>query len=184
MTKKQVGEERVYSAYNSTLLFITKGSQDRNSHRAGSRSWCRGHGEMLLTGLLPLACSACFLIKLPAQGWHHPQWALHPWSLINRMPYSWISWRHFLKKGSFLCDNSCLCQVDSQNQPVQQVTSSRILDMEYDPKGLLYILHSFQVQLDVCEKQRHYGMWPIWLLTEGSVQFLQISTKYPMMIRS
>ena len=30
MTKKQVGEERVYSAYTSTLLFITKGSLDRN----------------------------------------------------------------------------------------------------------------------------------------------------------
>jgi hypothetical protein len=30
MTKKQVGEERVYSAYNSILLFITKGSQDWN----------------------------------------------------------------------------------------------------------------------------------------------------------
>jgi hypothetical protein len=38
MTKKQVGEERVYSAYTSTLmlLFIIKGSQDRNSHRAGT----------------------------------------------------------------------------------------------------------------------------------------------------
>jgi hypothetical protein len=36
MTKKQVGEERVYSAYTSMLLFITKGSQDRNSHRAGT----------------------------------------------------------------------------------------------------------------------------------------------------
>jgi hypothetical protein len=32
MTKKQVGEERVYSAFTSILLFITKGSQDRNSH--------------------------------------------------------------------------------------------------------------------------------------------------------
>jgi hypothetical protein len=30
MSKKQVGEERVYSAYTSTLLFITKGSQDWN----------------------------------------------------------------------------------------------------------------------------------------------------------
>jgi hypothetical protein len=28
MTRKQVGEERVYSAYTSRLLFITKGSQD------------------------------------------------------------------------------------------------------------------------------------------------------------
>jgi hypothetical protein len=32
----QVGEERVYLAYTSTLLFITKGSQDRNSNRAGT----------------------------------------------------------------------------------------------------------------------------------------------------
>jgi hypothetical protein len=38
MTKKQVGEERIYSAYTSTLLFITKGSQDWNSSRSGSRS--------------------------------------------------------------------------------------------------------------------------------------------------
>jgi hypothetical protein len=38
MTKNQVGEERVYSAYTSTLLFITKGSQDWNSSRSGSRS--------------------------------------------------------------------------------------------------------------------------------------------------
>jgi hypothetical protein len=33
MTKKQVGEERVYLTYTSTLLFITKGSQNWNSHR-------------------------------------------------------------------------------------------------------------------------------------------------------
>jgi hypothetical protein len=37
ITKKQVGEERVYSAYTSKLLFITKGSQDRNWNRA--RTW-------------------------------------------------------------------------------------------------------------------------------------------------
>ena len=30
MTKKQVGEERVYPAYSSTLLFITKGCQELN----------------------------------------------------------------------------------------------------------------------------------------------------------
>jgi hypothetical protein len=33
MTKRQDGEEKVYSAYISTLLFITKGSQDRNSEK-------------------------------------------------------------------------------------------------------------------------------------------------------
>ena len=63
MTKKQIGEERVSSAYTSTLLFITKGSQDRNSNRVGSRSWCRACGRMLFTGLLPLACSACSHIE-------------------------------------------------------------------------------------------------------------------------
>ena len=36
MTRKQVGEERVYSAYTFTLLFIPKGSQDRSSQRAGT----------------------------------------------------------------------------------------------------------------------------------------------------
>jgi hypothetical protein len=121
MTKKQVGEEGVYSAYTSTLLFIIKRSQDWNSSRSGSRSWCRGHGGMFFTGLLPLACSACLLIepRLPAQGWSHPQGDLPTWSLIEKMPHSWISWRNFLKGGSFLCDNSSLCQVDTQNQPVQ-----------------------------------------------------------------
>jgi hypothetical protein len=90
------------------LLLITKGSQDWNSSRSGSRSWCWGHGGMFFTGLLPLACSTCFLIepRLPAQRWHHPQGDLPPWSLIEKMPYSWISWRHFLNWSSFLCNNS------------------------------------------------------------------------------
>jgi hypothetical protein len=34
MTKKQFGEERVYSAY----IFITEGNQDWNLSRAASRS--------------------------------------------------------------------------------------------------------------------------------------------------
>ena len=38
MTKKQVGEERVYSIYTSTLLFITKRTQNWNSSRSGTRS--------------------------------------------------------------------------------------------------------------------------------------------------
>jgi hypothetical protein len=35
MSKKQVGEERVYLAYTSTLLFITR-SQDWNSSMSGT----------------------------------------------------------------------------------------------------------------------------------------------------
>jgi hypothetical protein len=88
----------------------------------GGRSWGRGHGGMLLTGLLPLACSICFLIepKTTRAGMAPPTmaWALPTWSLIEKMSYSWISWRHFLKGGSFLCDNSSLHQLDTQNQPV------------------------------------------------------------------
>jgi hypothetical protein len=37
MTKTQVGEEKIYSAYTSTLLFVSEGNQNRNSHRA--RTW-------------------------------------------------------------------------------------------------------------------------------------------------
>ena len=36
MAKKQLGEERVYLAYTFILLFITKGSQNRNSSKAGA----------------------------------------------------------------------------------------------------------------------------------------------------
>lgn len=49
MIKKHVGEERDYSVYTSTLLFITKRSQARKQE---ARS--QGHEEMFLTGLLSL----------------------------------------------------------------------------------------------------------------------------------
>jgi hypothetical protein len=65
MTKKQVGKERVYSAYTSTLLFITKGSQDWDKQVRKKELIQRPRrdvpGGMFLTGLLPLACSACSL---------------------------------------------------------------------------------------------------------------------------
>jgi hypothetical protein len=82
--------------------------QEWNSSRSESRSWCRSPGVLFFTGLLPLACSACFLIepRLPAPRWSHPQGALPLWSLIEKKPSSWISWRHFLNWSSFLCDNS------------------------------------------------------------------------------
>jgi hypothetical protein len=36
MIKKEVGEERVYLAYTSTLLFTAEGSQDSNSNSTGT----------------------------------------------------------------------------------------------------------------------------------------------------
>jgi hypothetical protein len=85
MTKKEVGEERVYSAYISTLLLSTKkirtGTQVGQEAGADAEAMGVG-GGMFLTGLLPLACSACSLIelRLPAQRWYHSQGELH---LIN-----------------------------------------------------------------------------------------------------
>jgi hypothetical protein len=88
---------------------------------------------MFLTGLLPLACSACSLIepRLPAQRWHHPQGAFPPWSLIEKITYSWISWRHFPNWSSFLYDNSSLCQVDTK------LTSTESLSKPYIVKLLM-----------------------------------------------
>jgi uncharacterized protein Veg len=34
MTKKQVGEKRVYLAYTFTVLFIIEGNKDENSNKA------------------------------------------------------------------------------------------------------------------------------------------------------
>ena len=73
--------------------------------------------RMLLTGLLPLACSVCFLIepKTTSPGMAPPTMGPPPLiTIIEKMPYSQIAWRHFLKGGSFLYDNSSLCQVDTQ----------------------------------------------------------------------
>ena len=100
-------------------------SQDWNSSRSEIRSWCRSHGGMFLTGLPFLACSACSLIEPKTTSSEMVPFirGLSPWSLIEKMPYSWISWRHFPNWSSFPCDNSSLCQVDTQNHPVQCSTN-------------------------------------------------------------
>ena len=109
----------------STMLLITKGCQDWNSSRSGSRSWCRGHGEMLFTGLLPLACSACSLIepKTTSPGMVPPARGLS--SLItnweNAPQLDLMEAFPHLKLLSWV--NSSLCQVDTQNQPVPRWTN-------------------------------------------------------------
>jgi hypothetical protein len=50
--QKQLGEERVYMAYQcSSLKEVRTGTQARQE--PGGRSWCRGHGGVLLTELAP-----------------------------------------------------------------------------------------------------------------------------------
>jgi hypothetical protein len=56
--------------------------------------------------------------RLPSQRYYHLQGALPAWSLIEKMPFSWISWRHFFTWSSFLCDNYSCIKL-TQNQPAQ-----------------------------------------------------------------
>jgi hypothetical protein len=58
MTKKQVGEERAYSAYTSILLFITK--EVRTGTLAGQEA---GADAEAIEGCSLLTCSACSLIE-------------------------------------------------------------------------------------------------------------------------
>jgi hypothetical protein len=58
MTKKQVGEERVYSAYISILLLITKGC--RTGTQAGQKAEADAEA---MEGCSLLACSACSFIE-------------------------------------------------------------------------------------------------------------------------
>jgi hypothetical protein len=74
MTKKQVGEERVYSAYTSMLFSSPK--EVRTGTQAGQEA---GADAEAIEGCYLLACSTCFLIDL--------QWALPP-LITKKMPYS------------------------------------------------------------------------------------------------
>lgn len=96
MTKKQVGEERVYLAYTSILLLIINEARTgtHTEQEPGDRSWSRGHGGLLLPGLLFMPCSACFLTepRTTSPGMVSPTvgWALSHKLLIKRMTNSQI----------------------------------------------------------------------------------------------
>jgi hypothetical protein len=115
MTKKQVGEERVYSAYISTLLFITKESQDKTECKQdrnrkqklmqrpwrGAACWLVPHGFLIEPRTTSPGVTSLTI------GW---ALLLPNWPLVEKMPYS-LSWGHFLNKSSSLSDD--LCQVDT-----------------------------------------------------------------------
>ncbi len=80
MTKKQVGEERVYSAYTSILLFITK--EVRTGTQAGQNA---GADAEAMEGGSLLACrtwlaqpALLFNPSLAAQRWLPPLGDLPP----------------------------------------------------------------------------------------------------------
>lgn len=63
--KKKLGKERVYFPCDSILLFIVEGSQSRNSNRTWTwrQELMQRHGGVLITGLLPMTCSAFLSIE-------------------------------------------------------------------------------------------------------------------------
>lgn len=83
----------------------------QTKHHPGGRSLYRGRGRG--------AAYYCFLIepRRPSPGMEPPSmcWPLPHGALNEKMLYSWIGWRHLLNRGQFLSDDSCLCQVDTQN---------------------------------------------------------------------
>jgi hypothetical protein len=144
MTKEQIGEEGVYSAYTSTLLSITKGSQDRNSHRVGTwrqewmqKPWGNSAYWLASPGLLSLLSYRTQDDQLRDGTTHNGP--SHLWWLAEKMPYSWLSWRHFLKGGSVLCDNFSLRQANSQNWPVHGLSQCFIIPLLWDVLRLGYL---------------------------------------------
>jgi hypothetical protein len=96
MTKKQVGEERVYSAYISTLLLIIKGSQDWNSSKDRKQELMQRPWRDV-----PYWLASPALLSLLSYRTKDPEMVPHtrgPPQLDHKpekMPHSWISWRHF-----------------------------------------------------------------------------------------
>ena len=90
------------------------------SWQVSSIFWCRSHGEGIAYWLAPYGLFLLLSYKTSPEmaphtiGWAHPS----DRSLIDKVPYSWTSSRHFLNWGSFVSDDSSLRQVDTPNQPV------------------------------------------------------------------
>jgi hypothetical protein len=84
-------------------------TQGRDLEAGADAEAMEGAADWLASpGLLPLACSACFLIDprthQPKDG---PTHNMLGQSLIKKMPYSWILWRAFFSQLNFLLsDNS------------------------------------------------------------------------------
>ena len=80
------------------------GQAPKTGQEPGSSSQCRDHGSILLTDLLLMAFSACFLIEprttSPGVSLPTMSWALPLQSLIKKMSHrlvcSPILWRHLL----------------------------------------------------------------------------------------
>jgi hypothetical protein len=95
---KQLGEKMIYLAINfhSTVHHQRKSGQEPKQ----GRNLEAGAEAEAMEGCCLLVCSNCFLMELrsTSPGMAPPTmgWAILQKSLIKKMPYSRILWRHFL----------------------------------------------------------------------------------------
>jgi hypothetical protein len=88
------------------LLFITK--EVRTGTQAGQEAGV--DAEAMEGCFLWLASPGLLsLLSYRTQDYQPRDGTTYKGPIIEKIPYSWISWRHFLKGDSFLCDNSSLC---------------------------------------------------------------------------
>lgn len=150
MTKSNVGKKGIISltvTRNSLSEAVRQElSQSWNQHR----SWCRCHRGMLPTGLLLIACSACFLLEartmclgvaLLTMGWGLPHQPL-----IKKMPYMLAYrpalWAHFLNWGSLFSGYCRLYQVDLKLASQRNAWKKEMCHLKI-VKGLLQSSHIF-----------------------------------------
>ena len=130
MSKKQVGEERVYSAYTSIQLFITKGTgfiwltlpycclyyqrtsglelKQVRKQELMQQPWSDVLYWLASPGLLSLLSMATSPEMVqPTRG---PPSLITNWENALQLDLR----RHFPNWSSFLCDNCSLCQVDTK----------------------------------------------------------------------
>jgi hypothetical protein len=108
-------------------------------------NWSRDHGRVLFTGLLPV-----FLLSLLSYRTQdrRPEvlytvgWALLHQSLVKKMPYSWILWRHFLIWGFLLSDALACVKVTKNLSSIHAWIYIIILHLFciYSLKGLMNIV--------------------------------------------
>lgn len=100
-------------------VYNPSSNEARAEIQAGQKTrgmnWYRGHGGILLTGLLSTVYSDCFLMypEPPAQKWHQPQWNGLPHINHQLRKCSraclWLNTGGIFNCGPLFSDNSSLC---------------------------------------------------------------------------
>jgi hypothetical protein len=93
MMKSHVGVEKGLFCLYFQVVFALKGirTESHTVQKPRGRNSSRGYGEELMTGLLPMSYSSCFLIEPKTANLRMAPstmiWAL---SLIKKIPYKWV----------------------------------------------------------------------------------------------